>query len=111
MDATPDNVINELHRIQRELDRAPEALYTAEVKLAELESEVDRVESMTFLDGEGTGQDRAARAKLAVAPIKLQRDLARAELNRVKTKIKVLESAAVSTSVIGKQVELLWKNA
>ncbi len=111
MEPTPDNVISELHRIQMELEKAPTALFNAEVKLAELEAEVDRIEAIAFLDGEGTGQDRAAKAKLAVSPVKLQRDIAKAELNRVRTKIKVLESAAVSTSVIGKQVELMWKNA
>jgi hypothetical protein len=110
MEALPDNVISELQRIQRELDKAPEALYRAEIKLAELEAECDRIEALAFLDGEGTGQDRSARARLAVSPVRLQRDIAKAELNRVRTKIKVLESAAVSTSVIGKQVELMWKH-
>jgi hypothetical protein len=111
MELVPDNVISELRRIQGELDKAPDALYRAEIKLAELEAECDQIEAIAFLDGEGTGQDRSARAKLAVSPIRLQRDIAKAELNRVRTKMRVLESAAVSTSVIGKQIEMMWKHA
>lgn len=112
MDANPTNVINELHRIQSELERAPEALYLAEIKLANAENVLDKQESLSMLNAEaGTIAERQAIAKIESASARLDRDLARAEVNRVKTKLKVLESASMATAVIARQVELMWKNA
>jgi len=112
MEATPVNVISEIQRIQAELEKAPEALYQAEVKLAELENAYDKAESLAMLNAEaGTVADRQAIAKIEAGRAKLERDLARAEVSRVKTKIKVLESASMATAVIAKQVELAWRNA
>ena len=111
MEPTPDNVITELQRIQRDLDKAPEALSNAEVKLAEAEAHLDKTEALAMLRSEaGTIAEKQAIARLEAADARLSRDLARAELNRVKTKIKTLESASVATAVIAKQVELMWRN-
>ena len=40
--------------------------------------------------------------------VKLQ--IAKAELNRVKAKLRTIEGAQVATSVIAKQVELMWRH-
>lgn len=109
MDATPQNVITELQRIQAELAKAPEALFEAEVVLAEAENEYDKAVSLALLNADGTVPERQAKAAIAAANEKLVRDLARAKVSRMKTKIKVLESAQMATSVIGRQVELMWK--
>jgi hypothetical protein len=110
MELTPDNVISELQRIQKELNKAPNALYEAELALAEAEHEYDKVVSLALLNAESkTVGEREAIAAIEAGQAKLARDLAKAAVNRVRTKIKVLESAAVATSVIGKQVELMWK--
>jgi hypothetical protein len=110
MEPIPQNVITELQRIQADLEKAPEALYQAEVKLAEAENAYDTAEAKALLNAEaGTVTDRQAIAKLESAKAKLDRDLARAEVNRVKTKIRTLESASMATAVIAKQVELMWK--
>jgi len=112
MEATPGNVISELRRIQSELDKAPEALFLAETKLAELECVLDKTEALSMLNAEGpTVSDRQAVAKLQSADAKFDRDIAKAEVNRVKTKIKSLESASMSTAVIAKQVELVWRHS
>jgi hypothetical protein len=111
MESTPENVISELRRIQSELDKAPEALFESETKLARLEHDLDTAEAIAFLSATGTVGERNAQATLAGADIKLSRDIARAEVNRVKTKIKVLESACMSTAVIAKQVELMWRTS
>jgi hypothetical protein len=112
MESTPDNVILELKRIQADLEKAPDALFTAETKLAELEAELDKAESLAMLRAEGsTVADRQSIAKIEVSSIRLARDIARAELNRVKMKIKVLESASMATAVIGRQVEIMYKTA
>ena len=112
MEPIPSNVISELQRIQSELERAPEALFLAETKLANAENELDKVESLAMLRSEaGTIAEKQMVAKLESAEARLDRDLARAEVNRVKTKLKVLESAAVATAVIARQVELMWKTS
>ena len=112
MDVTPHTVIAETQRLQAELDRAPDIVYRAEVKLAELEAELDRIESLAFLNAEGSNIAKCqALAKIESLEARKQRNLARAELNRVKMRTEVLKSALVSTSVIGKQVEMMWRQA
>jgi hypothetical protein len=109
MEATPGSVVAELQRIQVELSKAPEALFEAESALAEAENAFDRAVSLALLNADGTVPERQAKATLEAAGEKLARDLARAQVSRMKTKIKVLESAQMAVSVIGKQVELLWR--
>jgi hypothetical protein len=111
METTPENVISELRRILSELDKAPEALFQAESKLANLDADLDRIEASAFLNATGPVAERQAYARLEAVDTKLARDIARAEVNRVKMKIKTLESASMATAVIAKQVELVWRNS
>jgi hypothetical protein len=108
---TPDEVIKELQRIQRELEKASTAVYQAELRLADAEHELDTVEAFALLNADGaTAQERAAKAKLDSSAARHVRDVAKAEVNRIRTKIRTLESASVATSVIAKQVELTYRN-
>jgi hypothetical protein len=110
MEPTPDNIISELQRILKELNKGPTALYEAELALAEAEINYDKTYALALLNAEGaTVGEREAIANINAADAKLERDIARASVNRVKVKIKVLESAQMATSVMGKQVELMWK--
>lgn len=110
MEPTPDNIITELQRILRELNKGPTALHEAETALAEAEYDYDKTLSLALLNAEApTVTERQAIATIEAAPAKLARDIARAGVNRVKTKIKVLESSQMATSVMGRQVELMWK--
>jgi hypothetical protein len=111
MDTTPETVITELRRIQTELSKGADAIYRAEIELADAEAEYDRIESLAFIEASGTISDRQAEARLRSSEAKLRRDIAKAAVNRVRTKIRSLESASVATSVIAKQVELMWKHA
>lgn len=103
---TPDMVIRELQRIQLESSKAPQAIYDAEVKLAEAEKQADLVLQKAFLNAQGTAGDRTALSRLEASEARFQADLARAELNRVKAKAKQLADAGVLVSVMGRQVEL-----
>ena len=107
----PEDVIAELKRIQEELGKGSDALYAAEVKLAEAEDRLDRAEAEAFLSATGTAGERTAESRLVSADYRFARDLARAEVNRVKTKIRNLESASVAVSVMAKQIELTWRHA
>jgi hypothetical protein len=55
--------------------------------------------------------DRQAVAKLKTEDERLAADLAKAEFNRVKTKMKVLEQAQMSVQTQARLVELMWKSA
>jgi len=72
--------------------------------LAEAEYELDTTESKAFIKHEGTVADRTALSRLSAAPMRLERDLRKAELNRVRVKIKSIETALMA---MGTQVKLM----
>lgn len=108
---TPGQIVEELQRLTREMDKGASALYDAECKLADSEHAYDLAVSKAFINNDGTVADRQAIAKLQSADEKLKADLARAEFNRIKVKIKMLSDQATMTAVMAKQVEMMWKNA
>ena len=107
---TPDNIIAELEAILAEQAGGANALYDAEVKLAKAEDELNRLEALTFIEANGSIELRKSIAKIKSADLALARDIARAEVNRIKSKIKQLESAAVIVSVMAKQIELTYRH-
>jgi hypothetical protein len=108
---TPGDVIAELNRLMRVSQAGINALYVAEVKVAELDLAHEREYSLALLNAEGTAPEKTARAKLQAGEARLALDIGKAELNRVKAKLRAVESAQVAVSVIAKQVELQWRNA
>lgn len=102
---TPADVIAELNRLMQESQKGIVALYEAEIKVANLDVEHDRAVAVASLEATGTALDRQSTAKLLCADKKLALDIAKAELNRVKAKLRAIDSAQVAVSVIGKQVE------
>jgi hypothetical protein len=103
-------VIAELQRLMGEAAKAPQAIFDAEKKLAEAEFAAERGFNLAFMNAEGTVADRTAIAKLENGQLRLDADIARAELNRVKTKAKHLSDAGVLNATIGRQIELIFKN-
>jgi len=108
---TPGHIVEELQRLTKEMDKGASALYDAECKLADAEAAYDRAVSLAFINNSGTVADRQAVAKLQSVDEKLKADLARAEYNRVKTKMRALSDQATMMAVISKNVELQWRNA
>jgi hypothetical protein len=106
----PGQIVEELQRISKEMERGANALYDAEIKLADAEATYDKSVSLSFLNSQGTVADRQAVAKLQAIDEKLKADLARAEFNRVKMKMKVLADTATMTAVISRNVELQWRS-
>ena len=111
MEETPDSVIVELQRWIGEAQRGVQALYEAELKVAQLDLDNDTAYAHAIIDSTGTAAERAAQATLATATLKFELQVGKAELNRVKTKLRAIESAQVATSVIAKQVDLMWRHA
>jgi hypothetical protein len=108
---TPDQVISEIQRLTGEAAKAPQAIYDAERVVADKQLAYDRKSALEFMNAQGTVADRENLAKLNAADEKFELELAKAELNRVKNKSKQLADAGVLTASIGRQVELMYRNA
>lgn len=106
---SPTHIIQELQRLTAEMDKGSNALYDAECKMADAEAAYDKAVSLAFINNQGTVADRQAVAKLQSLDEKLKADLARAEFNRVKTKMKTLSDQATMMAVMSKNVELQWR--
>ncbi len=97
-------ITEQLSQLMAENRRGVEALFAAEVALAEAEHALDLVEQRAFIKNEGTVADRTALARLESADARLQRDLRKAEANRIKVKIKSLESALMALATQAKLI-------
>lgn len=87
----PSEIQQQLADLIAENQRGATALFDAERKLAEAEYDLDTAEQRAFIAASGTVRDREAIARLEAAEKRLQRDLRRAEFNRIKVKIKAIE--------------------
>jgi hypothetical protein len=94
--------------LQAESLRGVAAVFEAETALAEAEHDLDLIENRAYIRAEGTVGDRTALAKLESADARLARDIKRAELNRIRLKLKAIESAMMA---IGTQTKLLGVEA
>ncbi len=95
----------QLAALTQENDKGADALYEAEVKLANAEHELDLVEQRAFIKAQGTVADRTALAKLESADARLQRDLRKAEANRIRMKIKSLETNIMAVATQAKLIQ------
>ena len=96
----------ELQRLIGLSEKGNSAIYDAEVKLAEAENLLDLTENKAFIRSSGSVAERTALAKLESADSRLARDIAKAELNRVRVKIKSIEQAIMATQTLVKLTEL-----
>ena len=86
-----------------------EALFEAEEDLAHAENRLDTVEAHAFLEAAGSVAEKTARAKLAASDARLERDLARAKMTRVKTKLRVIESEIMAQATMAKLMQAEMK--
>ncbi len=105
----PSQIMSELEELTRLNRKGVDALYDAEEKLARAEHELDTIEASAFLDAQGTVADRQALARLEAADARLERDLSKAQVNRVKTKLKGIESEIMSVATRAKMIQAEMK--
>lgn len=103
------SIVNELQELTAESRKGVPVLFEAEEKLAKAELELDRVEAQAFLGAQGSVADRTAAAKLAAAEVRFERDIAKAEVNRVRTKLRVIEQEIMAQATISKLVQAEMK--
>jgi hypothetical protein len=109
--STPDSVIDNLIAIREEAEKGVAALYAAEVKLAELESEADKIEALALIQASGSVAHKEAVATLKSADARLAAEIAKAEYQRIKTKLRHLELAQSSIQTQAKMIEVMFKTA
>jgi hypothetical protein len=102
---TPLEIQKQLAELTAENSKGYEALYQAEVKLAEAEHTLDTIEQKAFIRHQGTVADRQANARLEAADARLQRDLRKAEATRIKMKIRAIESALMASATQAKLIQ------
>jgi len=98
-------IIKAIADLTAENRKGSEALYECEVQLAIAENELDLIEQKAFIRAEGTVADRTALSRLEAADARLQRDLRKAEANRVRVKIRSLESSLMATATQAKLMQ------
>jgi hypothetical protein len=70
---------------------------------------LDRCEAQQFLDATGSVAERQARAKLECADIRFDRDLAKARVNRIRTKMRSIESELMALATAAKILQAEMK--
>jgi multidrug efflux pump subunit AcrA (membrane-fusion protein) len=105
----PSQIITELAELTALNRKGVEALFEAEEELAHAEAELDTVEARAFLSAEGSVAERTAKAKLEAAEARLARDIARASVNRVRTKLRTIESELMALATRSKIMQAEMK--
>lgn len=101
----PLEIAKEIAQLTAENNRGADVLYEAEVELANAEHNLDLVEQKAFIKAQGTVADRTAIARLEAAQARLDRDLAKAKANRIRMKIKSLETAIMASATQAKLIQ------
>jgi len=105
----PSQVVEALQELIQTNRKGSDALYEAEVDLAECENSLDTVEAKSFISATGSVAERTAQAKLEASEARLARDLAKARVNRIRTKLKIIESEIMAHATMSKIMQAKMK--
>ena len=105
----PSQIAKDLVELAQTNRKGVEYLWEAEGELAEAESELDRCEAQEFLNATGSVAERQATAKLACAEVRFQRDLSKAKVNRIRTKMRSIESELMALATAAKILQAEMK--
>ena len=106
---TSSNIVQELYELTQENRKGIEFYAEAMDRLARAEHTLDTVEARAFIGGEGSVAERQAKAKLEAAEARLARDLAKAEVDRVRMKLRMIESAIMAQATAAKIMQAEMK--
>lgn len=98
----PSQLLQEIQELNATNRHGTQALYEAEIRLAEADNELDTIEAKAFLNAQGTVADRQAIARLEAADARLKRDIAKAEVNRIRVKLRAIESGLMANATMAK---------
>lgn len=105
----PSDIIRELAELTQTNRKGVEALYEAETNLAQSENRLDESFARAFLSASGSVAERTEIAKLESSEDRLNRDLCKAQMNRIRTKLRVIESAIMAQATMSKIMQAEMK--
>lgn len=107
----PDDIIRELRRINHESAKGINILADAEKKAIELQLEAESAEARALIASSGNIPERQALAKIAAEDLRLEAEIAKAEVSRIKTKLRHLQDQQSNLQTQARMVELTWRTA
>lgn len=105
----PSEIARELMELTQTNRKGVDALYEAETVLARAEADLDKAEANAFIQASGSVAERQALSKLEVSQLRFKRDLAKAQVNRVRQKIRAIESEIMAQATIAKLMQAEMK--
>ena len=102
-------IVKELYELTQENRKGIEFYAEAMDTLARCENQLDKIEAHAFIGAEGSVADRTAKAKLAAAEARLERDLAKAQVERVRAKLRMIDSSIMAQATAAKMVQAEMK--
>lgn len=105
----PSRIIQELQELTRLNRQGVEHLYEVEQELAHAENALDLAEAKSFIKAEGTIAERQAISRIESAQLRLERDLVKAKVTRVRQKLKAIESEIMANATISKLIQAEMK--
>jgi hypothetical protein len=106
---TASRIVEELSSLTAMSRKGVEALYEAEIGLARAEADLDKAESHAFISGTGSVAEKQAQAKLACSELRFERDLAKAQVNRIRMKLRTIESEIMAQATMSKILQAEMK--
>jgi hypothetical protein len=95
----------EIIRNIQESKGGPDAQYAAELKAERAEDAAQLAQDKALLTAEGSVPEKQAQARIASADERDAAFIARAELNKVKAKIRELENSKVAWQAVLKSIQ------
>jgi hypothetical protein len=102
-------IVQELAELTAENRKGVEVYAQVLEHLARCEHRLDTVEARAFISASGSVAERQALAKLEAADVRLERDLAKAQVDRVRAKLRAIESGIMAQATAAKMVQAEMK--
>jgi hypothetical protein len=106
---TASKIVQELAELTAMNRKGVEALYEAEVALARSEADLDEKEAHAFISAAGSVAERQAKAKLECSEVRFARDVAKAQVNRIRMKLRTIESEIMAQATMSKILQAEMK--
>lgn len=107
----PDDIIRELRSINEQAGKGISLLGEAEQKAIKLALIADTEEAQALLSSSGNIPERQAIAKIQSEQARLDAEIAKAEVSRIKTKLRHLQDQQSNLQTQARMVELTWRTA
>jgi hypothetical protein len=102
-------IVQELYELTQENKRGVEVYADVMEHLARCENILDTTEARAFISASGSVAERQAVAKLEASEARLERDLAKAQVERVRAKLRAIESALMAQATSAKLLQAEMK--